>query len=65
MWAITIFSLLGTVLNIYKRKECFIIWAVTNATWAVYDWKIGAKEQSLLFVCYFLLAVWGIWKWKS
>jgi hypothetical protein len=36
----------------------------TNFTWMVYDWRIGAREQSILFAAYFLLAIWGIAKWR-
>lgn len=65
MWAITIASLLGVVLNIYKRKECFIIWGITNFVWMIYDWSIGAREQSVLFGVYFVLAIWGLYKWRG
>ena len=65
MWAITIMSLVGVVLNIKKRKECFYIWAVTNFAWMVYDFSIGAFAQSALFGVYFVLAIWGIIEWNS
>jgi nicotinamide riboside transporter PnuC len=64
-WALTILSLIGVVLNIHKRKECFYIWAVTNFGWAVYDFAIGAMAQGALFAVYFCLAIWGIVKWKG
>jgi len=64
MWAVTIASLIGVVLNIHKKRSCFYIWAVTNFTWMIYDWNIGAKEQSALFAVYFCLAIYGIVKWK-
>lgn len=64
MWAITVASLIGVVLNIHKNRACFYIWAVTNFSWMVYDWRIGAHEQSALFAVYFVLAIWGIIKWK-
>lgn len=65
MWFVTSMSLLGVVLNIYKRKECFIIWACTNFIWCVYDFSIGAIEQSALFAVYFALAIWGLIKWNT
>lgn len=65
MWVITVLSLCGVVLNIHKHKECFYIWAFTNGVWCVYDWNIGAKEQSVLFAVYFVLALWGIIKWQA
>jgi nicotinamide riboside transporter PnuC len=63
MWIITALSLIGVILNIHKRQECFVIWGITNAAWAVYDYQIKAYEQAALFVVYFILAVYGLYKW--
>jgi len=65
IWLLTILSLIGVVLNIYKKKACFIIWAVTNFTWMIIDFHKGIPEQGVLFGIYFLLAVWGIVKWRE
>ena len=64
-WFITIFSLIGVVLNIYKKKSCFIIWAFTNFAWMIIDWTYGLYAQSVLFLIYFILAIWGLYKWKK
>ncbi|MBI4708223.1 MAG: hypothetical protein HY761_09935 [Candidatus Omnitrophica bacterium] len=64
-WILVALSLFGVVLNIYKRKECFYIWGITNAGWAIYDFMIGAVAQGALFSVYFVLAIWGIWKWGN
>ena len=63
MWLITIASLIGVVLNIKKRKESFAIWSVTNFAWMIYDFRIGAYEQSALFGVYFVLASYGLYEW--
>jgi hypothetical protein len=65
MWIVTVFSLVGVILNIYKKQGCFIVWAFTNATWCIYDFYIGAKEQAVLFAVYFLLSIWGIIKGEN
>ena len=65
MWIVTILSLAGVVLNIHKKRMCFIIWAFTNFAWMVYDWRIGAREQAALMFVYFCLAIWGLIKWKN
>jgi len=62
-WIITILSIIGVILNIYKNKYCFMIWAVTNFAWMVIDYRAGLYSQSLLFAVYFLLAIYGLWKW--
>lgn len=64
-WIITGLSIAGVVLNIYCRRECFLIWTVTNGAWMVYDWSIGAKAQATLFAVYLVLAIWGLLKWRS
>lgn len=65
MWIVSALAVIGVVLNIQKRSECFIVWSITNAAWAVYDYCIGAYAQSALFVVYFLLAIWGLIKWRK
>lgn len=62
-WIVATMSVTGTVLNIYKNRACFYIWAVTNFSWMVYDFWIGAYAQSTLFAVYFVLAIWGIIQW--
>ncbi len=64
MWIITVLSIIGVVLNIKKNKYCFIIWTITNGSWCIYDFIIGAYAQSFLFLIYFILAIWGIYEWK-
>jgi hypothetical protein len=63
IWLLTILSLVGVVLNIYKKRICFIIWAFTNACWCIIDLKHNLPEQACLFLVYFLLAIWGNIKW--
>lgn len=61
----TIISVIGVILNIYKRQECFIVWAITNFAWAIYDFRIGAWEQGILFSVYVVLSIWGLIKWQK
>lgn len=65
MIIITIISIIGVILNIYKRRECFAVWIITNGSWAIYDFSIGAWEQGILFTVYFTLAIWGLLAWKK
>jgi nicotinamide riboside transporter PnuC len=62
-WVLSLASLVGVILNIYKRKECFYLWSVTNGLWIVYTWHRGAYPLTALFGAYFILALWGIWRW--
>jgi nicotinamide riboside transporter PnuC len=65
MWLITTISLIGVILNIKKKKICFVIWFFTNATWCIYDFYIGAYAQSFLFLIYTGLAIWGMIEWRK
>ena len=64
MWVVTALAICGVILNIKKRRECFYVWAFTNAAWMAYDWWIGATAQSALFAVYLVLALWGIHEWR-
>ena len=64
-WALAGFALIGVVLNIRKRRECFYIWSVTNAAWAVIDFLKGIPAQGALFAVYFLLSIYGIYEWRT
>ncbi len=63
IWSITILSIIGVVLNIYKNKMSFVCWIISNAVWCMYDYHIGSYAQSVLFAVYFFLSVWGLIKW--
>jgi len=63
LWWLTGLSLVGVVLNIKKRRECFILWTLTNGAWCWVDLRAGLHEQAALFFVYFLLAIWGVWEW--
>jgi hypothetical protein len=65
MWLITLLSLLATIANIYKKRWCFLIWSFTNAAWALYDIYLEAWPQAALMGTYFLLALWGLRKWRK
>jgi len=64
IWLLTLLSLIGVILNIRKRRECFLIWAFSNGSWAVIDYRAGLPEQAALFAVYFLLALYGLYEWS-
>jgi nicotinamide riboside transporter PnuC len=65
IWLLTALSLLGVVLNIKKNRWCFVLWAVTNFTWAVIDFQAGIPAQGVLFTVYFFLSIWGLIEWNE
>lgn len=62
---LTILALVGVVLNIKKRVECFYIWFVTNSSWAVIDFYKDIPAQGILFTIYTGLAIYGILEWRK
>lgn len=64
IWLLTGLSLIGVILNIKKRKVCFIVWSVTNGSWAIIDYRAGLQAQAALFAVYFLLAIYGLYEWR-
>ena len=64
-WIVSAIALLGVWLNIKKDSCCFVLWTFTNGFWCVYDYSIGATAQSALFFVYFVLAVYGLYKWRK
>ena len=64
-WIVTIASIVGVILNIRKNKLCFLIWSITNFSWMVIDFYYKLYSQSALFAVYFILAIYGLWKWEK
>ena len=63
-WLMAALSLAGVVLNIHGYRVCFVLWAITNATWAVADYRHGLPQQAALQAVYFLLSIYGIVRWS-
>ena len=57
-------GLFGTVLNTKRRRESFLIWAVTNSFFTCYNLFIGEYAQSILFVVNAMISVIGFINWK-
>lgn len=62
---VTIVSLIGTILNSQRNKYSQFFWIFSNLYWVIYDFKIGAYEQGLLFFVYFILAIRGLIVWSK
>ena len=63
-WILATASLVGVVLNIRKRRACFAVWMVTNASWSIVDARAGLGAQAALMATYALLAMWGLVAWR-
>lgn len=65
LYLLTILSIIGVILNIKKKKVCFVIWTFTNFSWSIIDFKAGLPSQGILFLVYCGLAIWGIIEWRK
>jgi len=64
-WMTAVLSLIGVVLNIHGYRVCFVLWAITNAIWAVADYRHGLPQQAALQAVYFGLSIYGIVRWST
>ena len=64
-WATSLVALAGIILNIRKSVICFYLWSVSNASWVVIDLHHEIYAQAALQFIYFLLSLYGIWKWTT
>lgn len=63
-WILTVFSIIGVILNTHQDRRCFYIWICTNSAWAAVDFYKGIYAQSAMFMLYLCLSVWGLYKWR-
>ena len=57
-------GLVGVVLNIYKRRVCFIMWMISGVLWAIVGVLNGIPGLVCQSCVYVALAVWGWVKWR-
>jgi len=64
-WIMASIAFVGVWLNVRGDRRCFLLWAVTNAGNAIYAASKGAYPLAVLFAAYWLLAIWGLWRWRT
>lgn len=62
-WILTAIALVGTVLNVRRRRACFLLWTVTNLGWLVFDLSSRVYSRAILDAVQLVLAVWGWVAW--
>ena len=65
LWALTVASLVGTVLNVKKRIACFYLWTLVNIAWVFVDFRQELWARSVLDGVHLAFAVWGIFDWTK
>ena len=64
-WVIAAVCLVGTVLNIKKKRLCFVLWTIGNIAWLIFDIASGLYSRALLDAVQLGFAVWGLFEWKT
>ena len=64
-WTTTILCLLGTVLNVKKLWQCFVLWTIGNILWLCLDIFTGLYSRALLDIVQLGFAIWGLIEWRK
>lgn len=62
-WLAATLAVIGTVLNVYKKRSGFLIWILTNGFFVVYNYGLKAYAQAALFAVYTGISLWGFIRW--
>jgi nicotinamide riboside transporter PnuC len=62
-WLLTCLSVTGVILNVKKRRLCFVFFVVANMGWIAVNVHKEIYAQAFLFVVYTCLSVWGFVEW--
>jgi len=65
-WIFSGMGILGAILNIKKKRMCFLIWCVGNIEWLILGILIPEmRSQILLWITFIVLNIWGYCKWEK
>lgn len=62
-YVVTAASVIGTVVNSFGKRWCFIIWGITNTFWIAYNAAFGSYAQALLYAFNLVMAIIGFIRW--
>lgn len=64
-WLLTLFSIIGVILNAQRKVSGFYYWLPTNVGWVLVDWHQGLHGQAALFAFYIIMCIYGIITWRK
>lgn len=63
LWFMVLVGVVAAVLNVKKKRSCFVIWSVTNSIWIIHNFRIGEYQQSASYIILLLFTIWGFVMW--
>ena len=64
-YIMTAAAIVCTIGNSFKKRWCFIIWAITNTFWIAYNIKYQSYALALQYGFNLIMAIVGLIKWKD
>jgi len=64
-WIIVMFAITGVVLNVRRKWEGFLFWAVSNLWWLIHNICIGEYAQAVIFGVLYIFCIYGAAEWES
>lgn len=65
LWLLTAVTIVGVILNIKKKKSGFVLLALVDIVWAIFNFYKNIPEQAALFIIFTTLMVYGYIKWGN
>jgi nicotinamide riboside transporter PnuC len=65
-WGLSVLGIMGSILNIRKKKSCFLIWNIGNIGWMLLAiWIPEFRGQAPLWLVFTILNTWGYFAWRK
>ena len=64
-WVLSIITLIGTILNVKKKKEGFIFWIIANIGWIYYTLEYELYSQISIWVSFTAASIYGYITWRK
>lgn len=65
-WIISVIGIIGAILNIQKKKICFVVWSIGNIFWMLLSIVVPEyRGQMPLWITFTILNIYGWYAWRK
>lgn len=64
-WVAMAFTLIGTILNVKKKRVGFLSWLIANVMWVVIQYQAGVPAMAICQIVFCITCIWGWYSWKD